>query len=205
MLLSFKELYKKYVMDITGIIHVGAHYGEEVEVYVNSGITNIILFEPLTANFDILEKNVSSLNANIQGYQVALGNENKIVTMHLSSNNLESSSILKPNLDSKVFGSITFDGTEEVEMKTLDDYNFQGYNFINIDVQGYELEVLKGAEKTLEKVDYVYCEVNKGVVYEGNPMIQDIDEYLSKYNLNRVETGWWGDDDWGDAFYIKNY
>ena len=34
-----------------------------------------------------------------------------------------------------------------------------------MDVQGYELEVLKGGLETLKQVDYVYCEVN---MYENN-------------------------------------
>ena len=58
--------------------------------------------------------------------------------------------------------------TEEVEVHLLDEYDCKDYNFINMDVQGYELEVLKGGTKVLEKVDYVYCEVNRDEVYEGN-------------------------------------
>ena len=44
---------------------------------------------------------------------------------------------------------------------------------INMDVQGYELEVLKGATKTLEQVDYVYCEVNRDEVYETMLMLRN--------------------------------
>lgn len=190
-------------MNISGVIHIGAHYGEEVESYLNQGIKDIVLFEPLLENFDIIEKNVSNLNANIIGHQVALGNENKNIQMNLASNNLESSSILKPKLHLIQHGHITFNGTEEVEMKKLDDFNYQTYNFINMDVQGYELEVLKGATETLKFVDYVYCEVNRDEVYEGNAMIEDIDNFLQQYNMKRVETSWWDDGNWGDALYIK--
>ena len=71
-----------------------------------------------------------------------------------------------------------------------------------MDVQGYELEVLKGGIKTLENIDYVYCEVNRDEVYENNALIQEIDEFLSSYDLVRVETDWMGGT-WGDAFYIN--
>jgi FkbM family methyltransferase len=203
MILSFDNILSKYNMNISGVIHIGAHYGEEVESYLNQGIKDIVLFEPLLENFDIIEKNVSNLNANIIGHQVALGNENKNIQMNLASNNLESSSILKPKLHLIQHGHITFNGTEEVEMKKLDDFNYQTYNFINMDVQGYELEVLKGATETLKFVDYVYCEVNRDEVYEGNAMIEDIDNFLQQYNMKRVETSWWDDGNWGDALYIK--
>jgi FkbM family methyltransferase len=203
MILEFEDLVKKYNMNISGVIHIGAHYGEEVSNYVNLGIKDIVLFEPLEKNFEVLKNNVSELNANITGYCVALGNKNQNVNMFLSSNNLESSSVLKPKIHLDLHPEVVFSGEEMVEMKRLDDFSFNNYNFINLDVQGYEMEVLKGAEKTLEYVDYLYCEVNRNEVYEGNAYIEEIDNYLSNYNMRRVETSWWYDGPWGDALYIK--
>jgi hypothetical protein len=72
-----------------------------------------------------------------------------------------------------------------------------------MDVQGYELEVLRGGSNTLQYIDYLYCEVNRNEVYEGNAYIQELDDYLSSYSMKRVETSWWDDGDWGDALYIK--
>ena len=203
MILQLKDLVKKYNMNVSGVIHIGAHYGEEVSNYVNLGIDDIVLFEPLEKNFEILKNNVSELNANITGYCVALGNKNQNVNMFLSSNNLESSSVLKPKIHLELHPEVVFSGEETVEMKRLDDFSFKNYNFINLDVQGYEMEVLKGAEKTLENIDYLYCEVNRNEIYEGNAHIEEIDEYLSNYKMRRVETSWWYDCDWGDALYIK--
>ena len=75
---------------------------------------------------------------------------------------------------------------------------------MNIDVQGYELEVLNGATKSLEDVDYILSEVNKAELYKGCPMIEDIDEFLGKFSFSRVKLEWYtGGEDWGDALYIK--
>ena len=71
-----------------------------------------------------------------------------------------------------------------------------------MDVQGYELEVLKGGTKTLEKVDYVYCEVNRDEVYENNAYVEELDEFLKGYNMERVMTSWEGQI-WGDALYVR--
>lgn len=202
MLISFSAIKQKYQMNITGIIHVGGHFGEEIHEYVNNGILDIVIFEPLEKNFEILEKNVSGFNANIIGHQVALGSKELDLDMYVSSNNGLSSSLLKPKKHLTQYTDITFEEKEKVEVKTLDSYSFTGYNFINMDVQGYELEVLKGGSKTLENVDYVYCEVNRDEVYENNAYIEEIDEFLLKYNMQRVETDWQGDT-WGDALYIK--
>ena len=78
----------------------------------------------------------------------------------------------------------------------------EDFNFMNIDVQGYELEVMKGASKFLPHIQFIYCEVNRAEVYEGCPRIEELDEYLGTYGFERVETTWDGGT-WGDAFYIK--
>jgi len=202
MLISFTNLKRKYNMNIKGIIHVGAHYGEEISEYIDNGIQDIILFEPLVENFDVLSKKVKTLNANIEGHQVALGSKKGDATMYVSDNEKQSSSVLKPKVHLTHHPHVKFPSTEEVEVHLLDDYNSKDYNFINMDVQGYELEVLKGGTKTLEHVDYVYCEVNRDEVYENNAYVEELDEFLSGYNMKRVETDWAGDI-WGDALYIR--
>ena len=190
-------------MIIKGAIHIGAHYGEELEDYIEEGIQDIILFEPLEENFNIVEKKAKDLNANIEGYQVALGTQREgTTTMYVSDNEAQSSSILKPKVHLTHHPHVKFPTTEEVELATLDQYNCHDYNFINMDVQGYELEVLKGATKTLKQIDYVYCEVNRDEVYENNAYVEEIDEFLAGYGMERVETDWAGDI-WGDALYIK--
>jgi FkbM family methyltransferase len=204
MLINFTNIHKKYNMDIKGIVHIGAHYGEEIQEYVDNGIQKITVFEPLSKNFDVLSKRMQNINADINGYQVALGSKKGIVTMYLSSNDAQSSSILKPKQHLELHPNVSFEGTEEVEVCLLDDYEIGDANFINIDVQGYELEVFRGGKKTLEQIDYVYCEVNRGEVYEGVPMVEELDEFLGVYGFKRVETKWPETYyTWGDALYIK--
>jgi FkbM family methyltransferase len=191
-------------MNIKGIVHIGAHYGEEIQEYVDNGIQKIIVFEPLSKNFDVLFERLQSVNADIEGYQVALGSKKGTATMFLSSNDAQSSSILKPKQHLELHPDVSFDGTEEVEVSLLDEYDIGDSNFINIDVQGYELEVFRGGKKTLENIDYVYCEVNRDEVYEGAPMVEELDEFLGTYGFERVETHWPETYyTWGDALYIK--
>lgn len=190
-------------MNVSGIIHVGAHYGEELYEYQINGIKDVVLFEPLSENFKVLEQKANNFNLNITGHQVALGNSNGSVEMFLSSNLQESSSILKPKNHLTQYPHITFSDIEQVTLCKLDDYEYKTYNFINLDVQGYELEVLKGATKTLEYVNYVYCEVNRDELYENTAYVEEIDNFLLSYKLKRVETEWIGET-WGDALYIKS-
>lgn len=203
-LMDFNNIFKKYDLNITGIIHIGAHYGDELNDYLNNGVQDIVLFEPLSNNFDKLKENCINLNANIQAYNVALGAKKGKATMYLSDNDTQSSSILKPKKHITEIPWVHFEGTEEVEVETLDSYNIKGCNFINIDVQGYEMEVFNGGKKTLEGIDYIYSEVNKAELYEGCAQIGELDSFLGEYGFERVETYWpekWYN--WGDGFYIK--
>jgi FkbM family methyltransferase len=134
----------------------------------------------------------------------AVGNDNKKITIHIDkANDGQSSSILKSALHSVQFPWITFDEDVEVDMIKLDDFPKENlYNFLHIDVQGYELEVLKGSKETLKNIDYIFTEVNRDEVYENCAKIDEMDSFLSQYGFKRVESDWRGGT-WGDAFYIK--
>ena len=202
MLLNFKELKSKYNMNISGIIHIGAHYGQEVSDYIENGISNIILFEPVKNTFKILCQRMENLNVDIKLHNIALGSSVKKTMMYISDNEGQSSSILQPVLHLSHHPDVYFPDTEEVNVDILDNYDCNNHNCICMDVQGYELEVLKGASKTLKNINYVYCEVNRDEVYENNAYIENIDEFLNYYNFKRVETCW-DPGIWGDALYVK--
>ncbi len=96
----------------------------------------IICFEPNLINFLELKEEVKGYK-NIVVYNKALGNENKIVKLHGEN---QSSYI-----------SEVGDG-QEVELVKVDDFlKDTKIDFIKMDIQGYEMEVLKGSIKTIKK------------------------------------------------------
>lgn len=204
MLLDLVKLKEKHNMDIKGVYHIGAHFGQENSVYKTLGVENKIFFEPLPHTYDKLVKN---LNGDGTCVNVALGSKTDKVEMFVeSANQGMSSSVLQPSLHTLQYPHIKFEDKVEVEMTTLDTYVSENpttdFNFINIDVQGYELEVFKGAKETLNNVDYIMTEVNRDEVYAGCAKIEELDAYLGEYGFQRVETTWDGHT-WGDALYIK--
>ena len=203
MLLNLNSIVNKYNMKISGVLHIGAHFGEENGVYNDLGIQKRIFFEPLSSNFRVLKNNIGE---NYTLMNIALGNENKKISMNVeTANGGQSSSILRPVLHLTQYPHIKFETTEEVEMKRLDDLNLDlsEFNFINIDVQGYELEVFKGAEKTLHNIDYIMSEINRDEVYQNCARIEQLIDFLSPYGFELVEQTWDGGT-WGDGFFIKN-
>ena len=88
-------------------------------------------------------------------------------------------------------------------MKKLDNIGLSNdYNFINIDVQGYELEVFKGAVNTLKNIDYIISEINRDEVYANCAKVDDLKNFLSQYGFELVEETWDGQT-WGDGLFIK--
>lgn len=210
MLIDLNELTVDYNIKVKGVIHIGAHYGQEYGIYKQNNIKDIIFFEPVKSAFEALSNNIPE-SENVILYNMALGNYNGKVTMNIEhANDGQSSSVLKPKGHLELFPYIEFNWTEEVNIMKLDDVDFDRnkYNMINIDVQGYEMEVFKGAFKFIENhVDCINTEVNGTEVYENCCLIGELDEYLGFFGFKRVKTIWWDyqhdKKDWGDAFYIK--
>lgn len=201
MILDLTKLKNTYSLDISGVIHVGAHFGEEHATYKSLGIDDIVYFEPVKKTFDILKQRVTDAEL----YNIALGNDNKFIEMYIEEEDAYGcSSILQPSTN---YSSVKFSGKESVEMKKLDDYNFNKFNFLNIDVQGYELEVLKGSRESLKHIDYILCEVNRNIPekimdYIGASPIDEIINLLDTYGFVLMEVDWAGGS-WGDAFFYK--
>ena len=203
--IDIEDLIKKYDLNFKGIIHVGAHEGQEVELYEKLGVKNIMLFEPIPKIFNKLKDNFSD---KYLVFNTALGNTEGEITMNIENiNDCKSSSILEPLKHIKYYPHIVF--TEKINIKITKLDNFLSYrdrfNVMVIDTQCYELEVLKGGEKFLDKIDNIICEVNNEELYMGCPDVNEIDEYLKTFGFSRVETSWsWDNETWGDALYIKN-
>lgn len=189
---------------VTGIIQVGAHIGGELETLKQLS-NNILMFEPQKNIFEQLLNNIKDCPT-IVAENIALGSVlNKLKMYKEYTNGGQSSSLLMPALHTVQYPGILFTNFEEVEVKTLDSY-MEGknntYNIMLLDVQGYELEVLKGASKTLKNIEYILCEVNRAELYKGCPMVEEIDSYLLNFCFKRHVTSWDGYT-WGDALYIK--
>lgn len=202
-------------IDVRGIIHIGAFIGEEQVVYDKMDIKNVLYIEPLERHCNKLLERLGNVNL----LKCALGNYNGEATINISSTEDDgrpwfnrgdgaSSSILKPKKHLTQHPNIHFYDKELVPIYKLDTLVDQGvvalslYNMINIDVQGYELEIFKGASATLNNIDYILTEVNKDEVYENCAQVEELDDFLSKYSFKRILTNWAGGI-WGDAFYKK--
>jgi FkbM family methyltransferase len=191
MMFDYNDIVQKYNVKLKGVIHIGGHVGEEIPLYKQQ-TNNIHIFEPLKECFDQIDNTVNK-------YNIALGS-NKGVLQFNVANNHQSSSFLKPKTHLTEHTWVTFNHTRFIQIDTLDSYGITDCNLLNIDVQGYELEVLKGAINTLTHVDYILTEVNEKELYENCAQLNELDSFLADFT--RVETTM-TNHGWGDAFYIR--
>lgn len=204
MIMTFDDLVKNFKLDIRGVIHVGAHVGQEYMNYKRHGIDNMLFFEPVP---EIYEKLIKALpkDSSIKTFNIALGNETGEREMYIETvNQGMSSSLLEPGTHLVTYPHIVFPEKKKVSIDKLDNIEFPklAYNMLNMDVQGFELEVLKGAVKTLPYIDIIYTEINTEDVYKNCAHVEDLDAFLSIFNFKRVETKM-ACKSWGDALYIK--
>jgi FkbM family methyltransferase len=102
-------------------------------------------------------------------------------TFHLCANPL-TSSLYRPNERLlSLFHNLPLPvvGEEKVDTRRLDDLDMiEGCDFLKIDVQGAELDVLKGARQRLASCLVVHTEVEFVEMYEGQALFGDIDVFL---------------------------
>ena len=193
---------------VKGVIHIGAHELEELKYYLSRNIKKIIWIEANPEKYPFLEEKLSLHNQMLLG-KFAAGSIQKKANLNIS-NNGESSSILDLGTHKESYPNIFYKSKTEVKVMPVDTWLDENinirdqYNFLNIDIQGYELEALKGMERQLKYIDYIYLEVNYRQVYKKCSELKDIDKFLNKFNFKRVgmkktRHGW------GDAIYSKNF
>ena len=156
-------------------VDVGAHVGLWAKDFC-SKFGMVHCFEPVAEHRECFEKNVTAKNWSM--YPVALGEHEGVVKMAIDPENSGGTHI-----------DAEHDG--DIPLKTLDSYGFDAIDFIKIDCESYEVNVLKGAEKTLLRYKPVICIEQKPHSWFGHGQY-DGAEFL--YSLGAKYLGNYADD-----------
>lgn len=204
MLIPLEWLNEEFGLEITGIVHAGAHLGEEAETY--SKFTDAVLW--IEGNPDL----IPALRRAVAPYHhdvicALVGAEAGEVTFNVS-NNGQSSSVLELGTHREKHPEVHYVETKTLPMRTIDDIVVRnwalGSNFLALDLQGYELEALQGAERFLQGARYVYSEVNVDELYVGCARLADLNDFLEERGFTCVALNMAGDTGWGDGFWMKD-
>lgn len=206
--LVLPEIIREFRLSIRGVIHVGAHVGQEAEVYRACGIERQLWIEPQPEIFARLCASLPESQL-VKTVNVACGDAPGVATMHvLAGNEGKSNSLLEPKLHLQKWPEFQPGEKIDVLVKRLDDViDEQGlrgedFNLICVDTQGFELPVLRGATRQLGRADALVCEVSAVELYKGGTLVCDLDAFLGGRGFLRVKTKWASGCS-GDALYVR--
>ena len=121
--------------------------------------------------------------------------------------------MLKPSGHLDIHPEVGFDNELVLRTSTVDEilHNLQSegqeklvnkLDMLYIDVQGAELDVLKGAQEFLTKAKFVFAEVSHGGLYEGDTSIRPIIDFLEEHHF-KLAFAYINKHGWGDALFLK--
>ena len=197
----------EYIKSAKGAIHIGAHDGSECSWYVDVGYERVLWFEPNRILFSRLRENIKKYSNQV-AFNFGIHDSLKEAVLHISSNDAQSSSILEFGTHLKYHPNVKVIGSQMIRLMRIDDFfrdyywDVKSFDFVNIDTEGTELNVLKSFGNLIKKIKYIYTEIHEEEIFKGGALVDEIDNYLLAYGFSRQVTKLTGKK-WGDALYIR--
>ena len=156
------------------VIDVGANVGQfAVACAKMFPDATIHSFEPIPECVEGLRRHAAKLDR-IRVYPMALGARTGDISIHVNSHRHSSSLLSLGRRHQDAFPAAREIGTIQVPISTLDEQfsalPLEGPVLLKLDVQGYEPQVLEGASRTLNRVDYALLECSFRPLYEGETL-----------------------------------
>jgi FkbM family methyltransferase len=200
-----KFLKKNNYNEFKLLIDIGAHKGESIELFSkNFIIKKIISFEASPINYKYLKKIIEKnekvySDTEIVLENTALGAEDKIVQFKQFDES--SSSTIKEideesNYYKRKFRLINFTNNKKVYQKLkikisklkdyIEKYNIEKIDFMKIDTEGYEFEILSGLENKIELVNIIMFEHHYDSMIKKGYTFESINKLLIKNNFKKI-------------------
>ena len=172
------------------IIDIGANVGQFAIAchFILEGPV-IHCFEPLPQSFDKLTMNIAGM-AKTRSYPLGLGAQDTTLDFHVNRDTRSSSF--------RRLGAVhraAFPGAREIEKlavpvrrldSVFDGKELEGPVLLKLDVQGFESEVLMGAEQLLTKIDYLLVETSLVPLYEEEMTFRSIQGLVENHGFSMV-------------------
>lgn len=205
-----QNVLKKHINEneikIQGILHIGAHNCEELEIYnkaLKTNSQNIIWIEA------ILSKVIEAKQRNIPNvYNAVITDKDDDLHTFNIADKSDSSSIYDFKTHILSYPEISYKEHIVLKTVTLDTFfernniNPKLYNIWNLIIQGAELLALKGATKSMEFADIIITKVFIDELYKGCSMIGEMDTFMNVAGFLRIITEI-KEQGWGEAVYMN--
>jgi FkbM family methyltransferase len=141
------EFLRLHYKQFEHVVDIGTNIGNHMLYYCsNLGAQQVFCFEPNQFNREVLEKNIelNHLQKKVTVYPYAVGAEKgKGIQSNFSLGNTGMNRVDKVEAGN--------DAADAIDIRTLDEFEFKQIDFVKIDVEGFETDVLLGAGATLQR------------------------------------------------------
>lgn len=179
------------------VLDVGAHHGWFFHCWQDwCPAAQVHAFEPFPESFDAMMRNYGG-DPRVRLKQLALGDTEGHLPLNILTESKVSNSFLDPRAETWRRVGYTTGAIETltVPVTTIDAYvreqEIDAVYLMKIDVQGYELQVLRGAIETLPCVDHIFVEAGIQRLYEGAPSFADVFEFLTERGFHLMTMRAW--------------
>ena len=177
-------------LDFETVIDIGSNKGQFVlliEKLFNNKV--IYSFEPIYEAIK-KQKKFFKYKKNLFFYNIGLGNEKSKKIINIT-NRIDSSSFLKVNQNEYKNDDYIIKEEREISMNTLDEVmineKIKEPILIKIDVQGFELEVLKGGVNFLKKTKFIIIEVSDKEIYKNQSTQIEVKNFLNRNGFEALK------------------
>lgn len=207
MLIPFSQLFPRHQIRAKGVLHIGAHEGQEAPHYAAQGIQEMCFIEANTSIYETLKLKIAEYPRAIAVNECIGDEDGKEVSFNIADNGGQSSSYLEFGTHAEQHPDVHFIDKITMKTKRIDTIYKEllipkdKYDFLNIDLQGCEMFALKSMGDILWNFKYAYLEINTADVYKGCAQVGEIDTFMAKFGFRGYDTRMVGN--WGDKLYKR--
>ena len=161
----------KFINRTGNAIDIGAHVGFWLKDMCNH-FDYVYAFEPIEEVRHCLSRNVTAMN--YKTYSFGLGAKNDVINVNYNPTETGNTHASK-------------DGNQTITIRKLDDMNLPKIDYIKVDTEGFEIEVLKGGENMIKEYKpFIHVEVKERILQKQGISSNDVVDYLTSINYKEV-------------------
>jgi FkbM family methyltransferase len=181
----------EYIIKSTGVLHLGAHTGQEAGFY-HSLNKSVVWVEAIPNVFKQLTENISQYHNQEAINALITDLDDQIYNFNVSNNwNGVSSSIFEfgdygsgenslwPSLNLTMVNQIQLTSIKLDSLFEKNNIDSKNYDFWVIDLQGAELLALKGSDNSIKNCNMIYAEISQKEVYKNGVLYKELKNFLN--------------------------